>query len=258
MSALPASDEAARAVFRYAAVDLHLHTVLSPCAEVEMIPPLIVAQARKLGLEAIAVTDHNSAENAESVMSAGAAAGLTVWPGMEVESREEVHLVCWFDTLEQDLAWQEIVYSRLPALSNPADKFGGQYVVDAEGEFVRENGRLLLTSTDMPVEEIVAEVRRLGGLCIPAHVDRPSYSLIANLGFVPPDLALEAVEVSQLTTPEDACRRFPQLAGYTVIVNGDAHRLSEMVSRTMIKVESLTIAELRLALAGRDERRVIV
>lgn len=245
-------------MFRYLSVDLHLHTVLSPCAEVEMIPPFIVGQARKLGLEAIAVTDHNSAENAEAVVQAGVAGGLTVWPGMEVESREEVHLVCLFDSLEQDRAWEQVVYSRLPDLENPADKFGGQYVVDAEGEFIRENARLLLTSTDMSVEEIVTRVRELGGLCIPAHVDRPSYSLIANLGFVPPDLKLEALELSQNTTPVAARQRFPQIAGYSLVVNGDAHRLSEMVARTMIKVESLTIAELSLALRGEDGRRVIV
>jgi PHP family Zn ribbon phosphoesterase len=245
-------------MFRYIYVDLHLHTVLSPCAEVEMIPPLIMAQAQKLGLGALAVTDHNSAENVEGMLKAGQAAGVTILPGMEVETREEVHLICLFDTLEQDLAWQERVYAHLPDLKNNADKFGGQFVVDAEGEFVRENERLLLTPTRWSVEEVAFEVHALGGLCIPAHVDRPSYSLIANLGFIPPEVSFDALEVSRLTALDVARRRFPQVAGYTLVVSGDAHRLSEMMVRTMVKVEELTIAELRLALHGQNGRRVIV
>jgi 3',5'-nucleoside bisphosphate phosphatase len=245
-------------MFRYVNVDLHLHTVLSPCGEVEMIPPLIVERAKRLGLSGIAVTDHNSAENAQAVMDAGQRVDLTVLPGMEVQTREEVHLICLFDTLEQDLGWQEEVYAHLPPLKNRAETFGPQFVVDAEGEFVRENDRLLLTSTSWSVEEVAARVRALGGLCIPAHVDRPSFSLIANLGFVPPDLKFEALELSRLTKPDEAARRFPQLTGYPLIVSGDAHQLSEMQSRTMIKVQELTIAEITLALRGQEGRRVIV
>jgi 3',5'-nucleoside bisphosphate phosphatase len=245
-------------MFSYINVDLHLHTVLSPCAEVEMIPPLIMARAKKLGLGAIAVTDHNSAENVAGMLVAGAAAGVSILPGMEVETKEEVHLICLFDTLEQDLAWQERVYAHLPDLKNNADKFGAQFVVDAEGEFVRENERLLLTPTRWSVEEVAVEVRALGGLCIPAHVDRPSYSLIANLGFVPPDVSFDALEVSRLVTPDVARQRFPQIAGYTLVIDGDAHRLSEVLCRTMVKVQELTIAELRLALRGQDDRRVIL
>jgi PHP family Zn ribbon phosphoesterase len=249
--------ETDRPAFRYVYVDLHLHTVLSPCAEVEMIPPLIVAQAKQLGLGCIAVTDHSSAENVQAVMEAGKTADLVVLPGMEVQSREEVHLIVLFDTVEQVLVWQEQVYAHLPPLANRADTFGAQFVVDAEGEFVRGNERLLLASIDRSVEDIVAEVRALGGLCIPAHVDRPSFSLITNLGFVPPGLSFEALELSHLTDPVTARQRFPQLLGNTLIVAGDAHRLSEMHCGTMVKVRDLTIAELRMAFTGREGRRVI-
>ena len=248
----------AESAFRYLNVDLHLHTVLSPCAEVEMIPPLIVAQAERLGLGGIAVTDHNSAENVQAVIEASQGTDLIVLPGMEVQTREEVHMVCLFDSIEQDLAWQKTVYAHLPRLSNRPDAFGAQFVVDAEGEFVRENDRLLLTSVDLSVEDVTYAVRSLGGLCIPAHVDRPSYSLIANLGFVPPDLHFEALEVSRLLGPEAARKRFPQLQAHTLIVSSDAHRLTEMQCQTMVKVRELTISELRLAFTVQQGRRVIV
>lgn len=244
--------------FRYVYVDLHVHTVLSPCAEVEMIPPFIVAQAKKLGLGCIAVTDHNSAENAEAMVEAGKAVDLIVLPGMEVQTREEVHLVCLFDTVEQDMAWQEKVYAHLPPLLNRPEAFGAQFVVDAEGEFVRENERLLLASVDWSVDRVVSEVRALDGLCVPAHVDRPSNSLLANLGFVPSELEFEALEVTHRVKPEEAKKRFPQLSEYTLIISGDAHRLSEMQCRTMVKVREVNTAELRMAFKGEEGRRVII
>ena len=88
----------------YYCADLHVHTVLSPCAEIEMIPPLIVHRALQAGLALIAVTDHNSAENVAAVIEAAEGTGLTVLPGMEVQTREEVHLTCLFDSLEQVMA----------------------------------------------------------------------------------------------------------------------------------------------------------
>ena len=242
--------------WRYLMADLHVHTVLSACAEVEMVPPSIVRRAQELGLELLAITDHNAAGNAAAVMAAAEGTGITVLPGMEVQSREEVHLVCLFDGLEQVLAWEEEVVAALPDLQNNEDFFGAQFVVDATGEYLDTESRLLAVSTALPVDEIVARVRALGGIVIAAHVDRPSFSLIANLGFVPAGLPIAGVELSRGADPAEVVRRLPQLAGHGSLVCGDAHRLSEMTARTMFKVEAPVVSELALALAGRDGRRV--
>jgi hypothetical protein len=236
--------------------DLHLHTVLSACAEVEMIPPLIVQRARELGLELLAVTDHNAARNVAAVIAAAAGTGITVLPGMEVQSREEVHMICLFDQVEQALQWQEQVFHALPDLENDEDFFGAQYVVDASGEYLYTEKRLLSVATELSIEEVVAGVQGLGGIVLPAHVDRPSYSLIGNLGFVPPGLRIAGLELSRIADLAECGHRFPQTAGYGKIVSGDAHRLDEMTARTMFKVQCLSVAELALALAGIDERRV--
>lgn len=241
-------------MLRFVIADLHVHTVLSPCAEAEMLPELILRQAQELNLGVIAVTDHNSAENAVAVVNAAAGTGVTVLPGMEVQTREEVHMLCLFDTLDQVARWQADVYAHLPPLRNEAEVFGCQVVLDPAGEPAGYNERLLLTSTSLTVEDVVERVRDLGGMCIPAHVDRPAYSLIANLGFIPPDLDVPAAEISARTTLPQARERFPQLATWSLVGNGDAHRLHDMARRTTFKVAAPTVAELSLALAGRDER----
>ena len=238
--------------------DLHIHTVLSACAEAEMLPEFIVKRAQELGLGLIAVTDHNSSENAAAMLTAAEGTGITVWPGMEVQTREEVHLLCLFDTLEQAALWQKEVYAHLPPLKNREDVFGIQVVLNAEGDIVGHNDRLLLTSTSFSVEEVVQRVHGLNGLCIPAHVDRPSYSIIANLGFIPPDLEIVGVEISHLVGPKEARVRFPQLEHYSLVANGDAHRLKEMAKRTTLQMAEATVAELSLALAGEGDRGVWV
>lgn len=240
-------------------VDLHLHTVLSACAEIEMIPPLIVQRALALHLDVIAVTDHNSADNAGAVIEAAqtiTGPALIVLPGMEVTTREEAHMLCLFDTVTQVGEWQEIVHAALPQRKNNAELFGDQYVVDATGQYIRTEERLLSTATALSVEQVITRVNALGGICLPAHIDRPSYSIIASLGFVPPQLDIAGVELSRLTTPEKHVQFSAVFARWGCIVNSDAHRLSEMAARSRVHVMGPTVSEIRLALEGRQGRKV--
>ena len=212
-------------------------------------------RALALGLGLIAVTDHNTAANCAAVIEAARGTGLAVLPGMEVQTAEEVHVLCLFDTVEQALTWQGIVFDHLPDLPNAEDVLGAQFVVDAEGNYIRTEGRLLLTSTDLVLDEVISRVKALGGLPIPAHIDRPSFSLIANLGFVPPGLDVPALELFRLTAPEAARARWPDTAAYPLIRSGDAHRLSEISTGLNLTLAAPTVAELALALArqgGRD------
>lgn len=221
-----------------------------------MIPPLIVRRARELGLGLIAITDHNSAANAGAVMRAAEGSGVAVLAGMELQTQEEVHLLCLFDTAEQALAWQARVDSLLPPLANDDELFGAQYIVDETGDLVRQDERLRLVAAALSIEEAVTGVRALGGLPIAAHVDRPANGLLSNLGFVPPGLALAALEISGRVLPEEASQRFPQIAGWPLVRSGDAHRLSEMRASTLLTLQSPRIRELALAFAGLEGRKV--
>ena len=242
-------------------VDLHLHTVLSACAEIEMIPPLIVQRAQALHLDVIGIADHNTVDNAAAVIEAAQAiAGphLTVLPGMEVTTREEVHMLALFDTTDQAHAWQSIVHAALPQLKNNAELFGDQYVVDATGKYIRTEERLLATATSLSVEQVVTHVNALDGICLPAHVDRPSFSIIASLGFIPPQLDIAGIEISSLTTLKKTVKWGAVLGDWGKIANSDAHRLSEMAARTRIRVAAPTVAEIRLALESKRGRKATI
>jgi PHP family Zn ribbon phosphoesterase len=235
--------------------ELHLHTLLSPCAEIEMIPPLIVQEALERGANLIAVTDHNTSRNAQAVIEAAEGSGLAVLPGMELQTREEVHLLCLFDTLEQVQAWQARVDEKLPDLLNNPERLGEQFVVDATGDFIAREDRLLLTSASMTFEEAVAGVEELGGLPIPAHVDRQANGLISVLGFVPETVRLAALEISRRLRPEQALEKIPQIRGRTLLQGGDAHRLNEILVANEFLMEDPTVDEIRMALAAAGGRK---
>jgi PHP family Zn ribbon phosphoesterase len=234
--------------------ELHVHTVLSPCAEIEMIPPLIVQEALDRHIDIIAITDHNASANVRAVQKAAAGSDLVVLPGMEVQTREEVHVLCLFDGLEALEIWQSVLDAALPDLPNDAEYFGEQFVVDETGEFIRSETRLLISSTSLSIEDVWKQASQLGGLVIPAHVDRQAFGLLANLGFVPPDINVDALEISRHLVPENAVQKYPQLRGFHLIQSGDAHRLEEILGHNEFIVEAPTLAEIRLALKAQDGR----
>jgi PHP family Zn ribbon phosphoesterase len=234
--------------------ELHVHTVLSPCAEAEMLPPFIVEDALEHGINLIAITDHNASANVRAVQKAAAGTDLVVLAGMEIQTREEVHMLCLFDTAEQVEDWQSVVDLYLPDQPNRPDYFGDQYVVDENGDFVRREPRLLLTSADLSLHQAVEGVRTLGGLSIPAHVNRKAFSLLENLGMVPTDVPFDALEISRHLRMDEATTKYPQLKGYPLIQSGDVHRLEEFLGKNVFKVEAPTIQELKLALEQREGR----
>lgn len=238
--------------------DLHVHTVLSPCAEVEMIPPLIVQQALEDQIDLIAITDHNASANVSAVQKAAEGTDLIVLPGMEVQTREDVHLLTIFENLTGLEAWQKQVDQALPALLNNPEFLGEQFVVDETGEFIRSEPRLLLTSTRLSIDEIFERVGELGGLVIPAHVERTSYGLLPTLGLISEKWNLSALEISRHTQPGKAVESFRALRNYPLIQSGDVHRLNEFLGTTVFHLAAPTLREISLAFQNIDGREVCI
>ena len=219
-----------------------------------MIPPLIVREALERKIQLIAITDHNATANIPAVQKAAEGTGLIVLPGIEVQTIEEVHCVCLFDTLDQAFSFQKIVDSALPPILNDADLFGEQFVVDETGDFIRREERLLLTSTHLTIEKAWEHVTNLGGLFIPAHINRKAFGLIENLGLVPMDIPIEVLEISRHITPEDAVKKFPQIASFPLIQSGDVHYLPDFLGPMLFTIKNPLISEIRLALQGKAGR----
>jgi hypothetical protein len=195
-----------------------------------MIPPLIVERALEQHLDLIAITDHNASANVQAVLDAARNTGLKVWAGMELQTREEVHVLCLFDTVRQLRALQAELDLALPNLPNAPDKFGEQFIVDAAGDFVAREERLLLISAAITLEAVVREVNALHGIAIPAHIDRVENGLIPLLGFVPPELAVPALEISPNVSASDARAKFRLPDHLAVIRGSDAHWLDAIGS----------------------------
>lgn len=202
--------------------DLHMHTALSPCAMDEMTPNNIVNMSLISELDVIAITDHNSCENVQAVLDVASGTDLIVIPGIEVETMEEIHVVCLFETIEHAYGIQDEVYRRLPPKKNNAKIFGEQTLLNNEDDTVGQVERLLSFATSISIDELVVLVAKVGGVCIPAHVDRPSYSLISNLGMIPEHLSFPVLEISRFNDLADYIEKYKD---HFLIQSSDAHEL---------------------------------
>ncbi|NLP17735.1 MAG: PHP domain-containing protein [Firmicutes bacterium] len=247
-------------MLKWFSADLHIHTVLSPCAELDMGPINIVETAGKLGLDIIGITDHNSAANVAAVMDRAAQKDLVVIGGVEVQTREEVHVLCLFPDLDQLLAYAVFIRERLPRVPNRPEVFGDQVVVNGEEEILYFEKTLLISSVTASLEEVVAEALTYGGLVIPAHVDRPSFSILSNLGFVPPELAVAALEIAWPERMPDILSRYPDLERYCFVSFSDAHSISQLKRGfcTYFYLQEPTFIEIKKALAGHEGRKVVI
>ena len=213
-------------------VDLHIHSSLSPCSSNEMTPNNIVNMSILKGLDIIAITDHNSVLNCSPVMEIGKEKGIVVIPGMEVETKEEVHVVCLFPSLDKALKVQEVIWPLLPPMTNRKDIFGEQLLFDTKDEIIESVDKLLLTAADIKLEDVDNIVRSVGGVIIPAHIDRKSNSVLSNMGFIPENLKLKYLELSKYCNI-DEFREQNELDNYKFIVSSDAHDLKDISEREM-------------------------
>ncbi len=235
--------------------DLHIHTCLSPCGSLKMSPANIVKEAGHHHLDIIGICDHNTAENVAALTDAARKTNITVLPGMEITSREEVHLLALFDRIPPVLRLQEIIFDHLEG-ENDSDAFGMQVVVNAKGEVLDFNPRLLIGATSLSLETLTAHIHNLKGLVIAAHINRESFSLIGQLGFIPPDLPLDALEISPDMPLQAAREKYSAL--FPVVCFSDAHEPEDIgKSSTVFRMKTGTIQEITKALRKQEGREIV-
>lgn len=212
------------------AYDFHIHTSLSPCGDIDMTPNNIVNMSILKGLDAIAITDHNCCENAKAVMDCAKGTNLIVIPGMEVETSEEVHMVCLFKSIDDAYEFNDFIKNHLPVIKNKEEIFGQQILMDKNDEIVGIKENLLSIATGLYINDIYKKIKNAGGVCFPSHIDKQSYSIISNLGFIPPELKFKSVEIKIKENAQQMITNH-NLSGYKILHNSDAHYLGHISER---------------------------
>ena len=208
--------------------DLHLHSCLSPCGDNDMTPYNLVNLAKLFGYDIIALTDHNSCKNCESAMKVGEEIGITVVPGMELCTSEEIHNICLFPALEKAMAFSNYIYGTLPMIKNREKIFGEQLIMDHRDGILGKEEILLTTASSISIDELSELVDKYDGVCYPAHIDRNSYSIISSLGDFSPDVKARCFELTPNARAEDYLEKYPATKGKLIIRSSDAHYLENM------------------------------
>lgn len=205
--------------------DLHIHSSLSPCGDEDMTPNNIVNMSVLKGLDIISVTDHNNTNNLQAVFKVAKKTGLMFLPGIEVNTKEEVHALCYFRELDPALEFGKIIYESLPRVKNKPGIFGEQLIYDSEDNIVGEVEKLLINSSKYSLNELFFIIKEYKGVLIPAHINKKTNSILSVLGFIPPNLKIDVIEVN------DKNYNIKMYEKYKIINNSDAHQLIDISER---------------------------
>ena len=208
--------------------ELHLHSCLSPCGEDTMTPNNIAGMAMLNGVNIAALTDHNTSRNCPAFFEACARVGVIPVAGMELTTAEDIHMVCLFPTLEEAMAFDEVIATHRMHIKNRPEIFGEQQILDGDDQLIGIEEDLLIPAIDLDLDDAASLAVSMGGACFPAHIDKTSNGMISILGDFPPRPTFYAAELHDMANLTEYRERFPQLAHMTVVQNSDAHSLEQM------------------------------
>ncbi len=239
--------------------DLHIHTVLSPCGDLEMSPTKIIEKAVEKGLEIIGITDHNTTRHCQLIRKLAETAGIFTLMGVEVTTREEVHCLTFFENDDQLSDFQSYLEKYIIRIQNDSDKFGYQVVVDENEHVIDEIEFLLISAIDQSLEQVEQKVHSLGGLFIPAHIDRPCFSITSQLGFIPEDLQVDGIEISANCKKDFVLPFIGRNKNKSIIRSSDAH-YSDQIGKvySTFEMEICSFEEIKKALLGSEGRNITI
>ncbi len=242
---------------RFYKADLHTHTVLSPCGDLEMSPSQVIRRAKAQGVDILGITDHNTTLQCAVMEKVAKQYGIAVMCGAEVTTKEEVHCLAFFNTSARLNEFGTYVYEHLADFPNNPEKFGYQAGVDENDMILDQPEKLLISATDISIEALSEKVKEMGGIFIPAHIDRLSNGITGQLGFVPPDLNFDALELSRFVTQSTFLEKNPGYKNYPFIQSSDAHYLEDIgAATTLFYLHAPTFDEIHAALKQQGGRKI--
>lgn len=208
--------------------DLHIHSCLSPCGSDEATPADIAMLASMLGLNVVALTDHNTCKNCPAFFSAASEVGILPIAGMELTTAEEIHVLCLFPALENAMAFDEYVHTKLFPIANNVEIYGNQLIMNEDCELIGTEDICLINATSIDLYSLPTLISEYSGIIIPAHIDRSAFSLISSLGFIPDDCGFNCVEIKYEGAVENLKTQHPYLEKCHIIHDSDAHYLENI------------------------------
>ncbi|MCX6164985.1 MAG: PHP domain-containing protein [Ignavibacteriae bacterium] len=207
--------------------DVHLHTCLSPCAEITQSPKRVIEKAYEIGFNLVFITDHNSIANTEAAIKTGKNLGdLRIYPGMEITTREEIHILSLFENIDDANRTQDYINNYLPDVYFEKEK-QEQIIANENDEVEGFYGKSLFSAVDLDLDEIIELIHKNNGIAIAAHIDRQSFSIISQLGFIPEKCKLDALEISPNMSLKDAKEIYKDYAlKYKFVKGSDSHSLN--------------------------------
>ncbi|MBP7563858.1 MAG: PHP domain-containing protein [Candidatus Cloacimonetes bacterium] len=238
--------------------DLHIHSVLSPCGDLDMSPQTVINALLEKNIEIFAITDHNRMLNFKAYYHKALEAGLTCLMGVEIQTQEEIHILAFFDTHKEGYAFQNELYDSLLPMKNDPDYFGDQVIIGENDEIIGFEEKALINSSMWTLDETYEKVTEYNGFCYPAHEDATSFSILAQLGFMPEYPDFKAIGISAKCNVENLFTKYPALKKYTLVRSSDAHYPQDIASGySKFYINEPTVAEIRKACTGLDGRKII-
>ncbi|MGM0606946.1 MAG: PHP domain-containing protein [Candidatus Muiribacteriota bacterium] len=199
--------------------DLHIHSVLSNCSSLDMGPKKIVQKLKQHNIKVVSITDHNSCLNCRAFVKVAEKEEITVIPGIEVTTAEEIHVLSLFKNIEDAEELSSKIYKRLLDIEINEQKQGYQIVLDDKENILRMEKKFL-NQASLSIEELINFTEKRNGIIIFSHIDKAYNSLIANLGFIPDSYKDKIFEITK-----------NEHYDLNTITNSDAHTIEDIGRR---------------------------
>jgi hypothetical protein len=198
-----------------------------------MSPRVLAETAAARGIGLLALTDHNTSRNCPAFAFHCKRLGIIPLYGVEVSAREEAHLLSLFSVLDAALSFGEYIYSILTPFPNNPEKAGDQVYVDEDDNIIGELEYFLPNAADIGIDELGPKTAEYGGIVIPAHVDRPAFSMYSQLGLIVtgPWAALECVRIPPVLGNGPGSPVLDTL-GFPLTTSSDAHYVEHIGRRS--------------------------
>ncbi len=207
--------------------DFHVHSCLSPCADDDNTPNNLAGMAALCGINIMALTDHNSCKNCPAFFEAAKRNGIIPIAGMELTTSEDIHLVCLFPELSAALEFDKVIDPFRTPFPNRVDIFGYQMIMDGDDNVIGTEKNFLPVATAVDINSAVSLVKKHGGICYPAHIDRQANGIISILGTLPVNPEFSCVEFHSTENREEYTKLY-SLENKRILVGSDTHYLTDI------------------------------